>query len=31
MTKNQRLLIGAILVGLIVMLYFLFLCPTDCH
>lgn len=31
MTKNQRLLLGAILVGLIVMLYFLFFCPTDCH
>lgn len=31
MTKNQRLLLGAILVGLAVLVYFVFFCPTDCH
>ena len=31
MTRNQWLLLGAILLGLAVGLYFLFFCPTDCH
>ena len=31
MTKNHWLLLGAVIVGLLVMLYFVFLCPSDCH
>jgi hypothetical protein len=31
MTKAQWLLVGAVLVGLAVGLYFLFFCPTECH
>jgi hypothetical protein len=31
MTKGQWLLVGAVVVGLIVALYLLFFCPTECH
>jgi hypothetical protein len=31
MTKHQWLLLGAVVVGLIVVLYFVFFCPSDCH
>lgn len=31
MTKEQWLLLGAVLVGLAVGLYFLLFCPTECH
>ena len=31
MTKNTWLLLGAVSVGLLVLLYFVFVCPTDCH
>jgi hypothetical protein len=31
MTKQQWLLAGAIIVGLAVVVYFVFLCPTACH
>src|ERR1043165_3607955 len=31
MTKEKWLLIGAVIVGLVVVLYFLLLCPSDCH
>ena len=31
MTRNHWLLLGAILLGLAVGLYFLFFCPTDCQ
>jgi hypothetical protein len=30
MTRNQWLLLGAVLLGLAVGLYILF-CPTECH
>ena len=31
MTKEKWLLIGAMILGLVVVLYFLFLCPSECH
>ena len=31
MTKEKWLLLGAVIVGLIILLYFVFLCPSDCH
>ena len=31
MTKQKWLLLGAVIVGLIVVLYFVFLCPSACH
>jgi len=31
MTKNKWLLLGAVIIGVLVLLYFMFLCPTDCH
>jgi hypothetical protein len=31
MTKHQWLLAGAIIIGLAVVFYFVFLCPTACH
>jgi hypothetical protein len=31
MTKEKWLLIGAVIVGLVVVLYFLLLCPSNCH
>ena len=31
MTKGQWLLVGAVVVGLVVGLYLLFFCPTECH
>jgi len=31
MTKKRWLLLGAVIVGLLVLLYFVFLCPSACH
>jgi hypothetical protein len=31
MTKRKWLLLGAVVVGVIVLLYFVFFCPSDCH
>jgi|RhiMetStandDraft_4_1073278.scaffolds.fasta_scaffold06430_5 hypothetical protein len=31
MTKNRWLLLGAVIIGGLVLLYVMFLCPTDCH
>jgi hypothetical protein len=31
MTKEKWLLVGALIVGLVVVLYLVFLCPSDCH
>ena len=31
MTKEKWLLVGALIVGLLVVLYLVFLCPSDCH
>jgi hypothetical protein len=31
MTKEKWLLLGALIVGLLVVLYVVFLCPSDCH
>ena len=31
MTKEKWFLLGAVILGLIVLLYFVFLCPSDCH
>lgn len=31
MTKEKWLLLGAVIVGLLVALYFIFLCPSDCR
>jgi len=31
MTKEKWLLLGAVIVGLLVVLYLVFLCPGDCH
>jgi hypothetical protein len=31
MTKHRWLFLGAMILGLIVVLYFVFLCPSDCH
>ena len=31
MTKQRWLLVGAIVVGFAVMLYFVFFCPSTCH
>jgi hypothetical protein len=31
MTKEKWLLLGAMILGLLVVLYFVFLCPSDCH
>lgn len=31
MTKAQWWLAGAIVVGVAIIVYFLFLCPTECH
>jgi hypothetical protein len=31
MTRNQWLLVGAVLLGIAVGLYILFFCPTDCQ
>ncbi len=30
MTRMQWLLVGAVLLGLVIFLYFVF-CPTECH
>ena len=31
MKKEKWLLLGAMIVGVLVVLYFMFLCPSDCH
>ncbi len=31
MTKAQWLLVGAVLLGVVIVVYFVFLCPTECH
>jgi hypothetical protein len=31
MTRNQWLLVGAVLLGIAVGLYIVFFCPTDCQ
>ena len=31
MPTAQWLLLGALIVGLLVVLYVVFLCPSDCH
>ncbi len=31
MTRTQWLLLGVVLVGLAVVIYILFFCPTDCQ
>jgi hypothetical protein len=31
MTKKKWFLLGAMLLGLLVVFYFMLLCPTDCH
>lgn len=31
MTKAQWLLLGAALLGVAIVVYFVFLCPTECH
>lgn len=31
MTKENWMLLGAMILGLLVVLYFVFLCPADCH
>ena len=31
MTRNQWLLLGAVLLGLAIGLYILLFCPTDCQ
>jgi hypothetical protein len=31
MTKAQWLLLGAVLLGVAIVVYFVFLCPTECH
>ncbi|MDF2756178.1 MAG: hypothetical protein K0S94_1763 [Nitrospira sp.] len=31
MTKERWLLLGALIISLLVVLYVVFLCPSDCH
>lgn len=31
LTKTRWLLLGAVLLGLLIVVYFVFLCPTECH
>ncbi len=31
MTKARWFLLGAVLLGIAVFVYLLFLCPTECH
>lgn len=31
MTRTQRILVGAIVLGVAIGVYVLFFCPTDCH
>ncbi len=31
MTRAQWLLLGAVGLGVAIMIYFVFLCPTDCQ
>jgi hypothetical protein len=31
MTKEKWLLLGAMVLGVLVVLYFMFLCPSECH
>lgn len=31
LTRNQWLLLGAVVFGLIAFVYLMFFCPTECH
>ena len=31
MTKEKWLLLGAMIIGLLTVFYFVFLCPSACH
>jgi hypothetical protein len=31
MTQTQWLLLGAVVLGIAIVVYFVFLCPTECH
>lgn len=31
MSRTQRLLLGAVLIGAAVAVYLIFFCPTECH
>jgi hypothetical protein len=31
MAKGKWLLIGAMILGFLVVLYFVFMCPSECH
>jgi hypothetical protein len=31
MTRAQWLLLGAVGLGLVIVIYFIFFCPTDCQ
>jgi hypothetical protein len=31
MTRTQWVLLGTVLLGIVVGLYILFFCPTECH
>ena len=31
MTKGKWLLLGAVMVGILVVLYLVFFCPSECH
>jgi len=31
MTRAQWLLLGAVLLGVAIVVYFVFFCPTECH
>ncbi len=31
LTKTQWLLLGAVVLGVMIVVYFVFLCPTECH
>ncbi len=31
MTRTHWLMLGAVLLGVAIVIYFVFLCPTECH
>ena len=31
MTRTRWLLLGAVVLGLVIFVYLVFLCPTECH
>ena len=31
MTRAQWLIVGAVAVGVVIVLYLVFFCPSDCH